>query len=115
LALVAGLVAVGFGGYNFISTGCPLGHCGGGDSDAALTSVSVPATNAASPMGGECPHSACAAETVVQTAAIEGSPKACCEGKAKGEGCCGLCTEGDKASTEVKPAGEAPVPTTQPT
>lgn len=37
-AVVAGLLGVGMGGYNLISTGCPLGTC---DAPVATTTVSA--------------------------------------------------------------------------
>lgn len=41
VAVVAGLAAVGLGGYNFITTGCPLGSCGPRQ-QAAIPAVTVP-------------------------------------------------------------------------
>lgn len=55
---VAGLMGLGFGGYNLISTGCPLGMCR--DEAAAVTPVanSTIATTEACPLSGDglaCP------------------------------------------------------------
>lgn len=43
---VLGLVGLGFGGYNVITTGCPLGSCHKGD--APVTAVSTTSANASS-------------------------------------------------------------------
>ncbi|CAG0965526.1 hypothetical protein PHYC_00962 [Phycisphaerales bacterium] len=66
---VLGLVGLGFGGYNVITTGCPLGSCHKGDSAITTVSTTPPADAATCPFSSkdttaaECPHSnSCCAE-----------------------------------------------------
>lgn len=96
---VAGLAAVGIGGYNWLNSGCPLGGC---STETAIVQASAAA--AAVKADGCCPLG----ESNVQTVAATGecADKAGCEGKtacgektteaavttvaatAKAEGCC---------------------------
>lgn len=83
LALV-GLVGLGVGGYNWVSTGCPLGGCGA--PEAVMTATSVEKT-------GDCAlcpsHDAAAVTTVAHTtSAADCSAAHDCAAEAKGGDCC---------------------------
>ncbi|GJQ29203.1 MAG: hypothetical protein HBSAPP03_10870 [Phycisphaerae bacterium] len=71
ILVVAGLGAVGFGGYNLITKGCPLGMC---RSDKASTVVPVSSTSppAACPLSEGLDHPACCPEK------SEAEREACC-------------------------------------
>jgi len=93
VAVVVGLVAVGFGGYNWATTGCPLGSCRPDAVSAAPEKAAVitPASTT----------------TVNPVTTTKGEAKdACCSGKTEGcakEGC-----EKDKATCEHHEVAEAP-------
>lgn len=87
---IVGLVAVGVGGYNLATTGCPLGGCLDGASDANIVQTAGPATDGACPLGGCSGDMAeaaeCSMEAVCETACTEAMKEACHEAKAACEG-----------------------------
>lgn len=106
LALV-GLVGLGVGGYNWVSTGCPLGSCKPGD--AAVTTAST------IEKAGECAlcpaHEVVAVQTVAATSKADCSEAHDCAAEAKGGECCkgageACCQEG--AVTEASLKTECP-------
>lgn len=91
LALV-GLVGLGVGGYNWVSTGCPLGSCS--DSASKMTATSMDAKKA----DGHCAlcpseSEAAAVTTVAHTTAADCSAEKDCAAEAKGGDCCKGSTE----------------------
>jgi len=94
VAAIGGLVVVGLGGYNLISTGCVLGRC---SAESNITASLTPV--AGTEKSGGCCELTADCETA---AACEGTA-ASCEGTEK------PCEEA-KESTEAKTA-EEPMPT----
>jgi len=103
LALV-GLVGLGVGGYNWVSTGCPLGSCA--DSAASVTAAS---TSDKTP--GDCAlcpaHDGAAMTTVADTSAADCSAAADCAAEAKGGECCKGAGEACCQQTAMKECSEA--------
>lgn len=103
---VLGLVAAGFGGYNLVTTGCPLGTC---DAPASITAASMTSEHVCALGCSE--HAPKAVDVVAVSAAGEATKSGCCAGDAqakadklaKGESCCGGCTE--KAGCEGESKG----------
>jgi hypothetical protein len=103
---VLGLAAAGFGGYNLITTGCPLGTCA---APAAITTASTSTDSHECALG--CSEHAPTPVDVVSVATKDEKASTCCAGDAaakadklaKGESCCGSCTE--KAGCEGKSEG----------
>jgi hypothetical protein len=52
LLAVAGIAAVGMGGYNFATTGCPLGRCESGAASGVTALVDLGSENAGCSLGG---------------------------------------------------------------
>lgn len=92
---LAGIAAVGIGGYNLASTGCVLGSCGS-DQTANMTAASTPAD--ACPMGG------CSEEKAGHTAMLAADAKGVAECPS---GAAPHCSDAMKAACET--AGECPM------
>lgn len=102
LALV-GLVGLGVGGYNWVSTGCPLGS----SRTAAVSTAST------SEKGGDCAlcpshdSTAAAVTTVADTSKADCSAEKDCSAEAKGGECCkgagqACCQEGAIQEASMK-------------
>lgn len=73
-----GLIALGVGGFNLVTAGCPLGIC---------RTAAHFASTSASP--ASLPRPACGSDCTTSDHAHD---KACCKGEGKTEGeCCGEC------------------------
>jgi len=102
IGAVLGLAAAGFGGYNLITTGCPLGMC---EAPAAITAASLANGSGAHECALGCSEHAPTPIDVVTVASKTEAASTCCSGDAqakadklaKGESCCGSCTEGSKS------------------
>lgn len=94
IGAVVGLVAIGYGGYNVLTTGCPLGTC----RDTGGASVVQAATT------GEKAGDACHAEG---EGCSKGGDCAKHEGCAKAEACA---KEGEGATCPFAPAGDKAAP-----
>lgn len=115
IASVVGLVLVGVGGYNLVTSGCVTGACSAG---AAVSAVS---TSSAHSCGSGC------SEHGPKPAVVEASTgaEACCEGKGRtdGKACCGTSacsTDSNKdcdkpCDGDSKDAAPAAEPATEPT
>lgn len=104
LALV-GLVGLGVGGYNWVSTGCPLGGCHG-DSASKITTISTNPTV----KEGDCPLCPGHSETtLVKTESSDCAAAHDCSAEAKGDGSCcqKMAEEKKEASEAAKPDGPA--------
>jgi hypothetical protein len=133
-AMGLGLVAVGVGGYNLLTTGCPLGSCSNTSTEVVTTStsdahecalgcghdshnavaVSTTKKSCEATCSSEAKSSCSEAEALTTTVSSE-SHKACCHGEGPKEACCGgkQCEEGkskegkegkDVAQSESVPA-----------
>jgi hypothetical protein len=109
IVAVLGLVTAGFGGYNLVTTGCPLGTC---DAPTTLTTVAgtTDAKDHACALG--CSEHAPAPIDVVSVAnETDPAKSACCAGDeaakaaklAKGESCCGGCSSKTEAGKGTCP------------
>lgn len=77
--VVAGIAAVGMGGYNFAVTGCPLGGCGG-ETASRVRTVAAPASEKPECCSGESSESSPA---MLVSATVESStPAGACAGEA---------------------------------
>ncbi len=102
---VLGLVAAGFGGYNLVTTGCPLGTC---DAPAAITTASTASEHVCALGCSE--HTPKPVDVVAVSAGSDQAKSGCCGGDAqakadklaKGESCCGGCTEAKSGCEEGK-------------
>jgi len=94
---IVGLAGLGFGGYNMLNTGCPLGTCGSPESAAVTTTAAIVPAAAVETQPTECAmkcHGESKAVEVITAAhVVEGVPLAectdsesCCKGA--GEACC---------------------------
>jgi len=94
IGAVVGLVAVGYGGYNLLTTGCPLGSCrdSGGAAVVPAAATSEKATDSCHAAGEACSKG----ETCDKS-----------EDCAKTEACT---KEGDEAKCPFESAGEAACP-----
>ncbi|MDX2018465.1 MAG: hypothetical protein SFY95_12610 [Planctomycetota bacterium] len=104
LLAVVGVGAAGFGGYNYMTTGCVLGK-----GEAALVPAALPAgAKDAAHKGDCCPLGEASADVMtVKADAPAAKKEGCCGGsgqRADGGECCGGCTDTktectDKAAT----------------
>lgn len=90
---VVGVGVAGFGGYNYMTTGCVLGK-----GEAAILPAALPAGEHASDhKGGCCPLGEASAEVMTVKADAPAAKKdGCCGGsgqRADGGECCGGCTD----------------------
>ncbi len=119
---IVGLVAVGVGGYNLATTGCPLGGCLDGKSDTKIVQTAGPGTDGACPLGGctadKAEATECSMEAVCETACSESMKEACheataCEGEKVAADCCGCSPEGcEEACREACETMKAAKPAT---
>ncbi len=127
---IVGLVAVGVGGYNLATTGCPLGGCLDGTSDANIVQTAGPGTDGACPLGGcsgdKAEATECSMEAVCETACSDEMKAACedkateachettaCEGEKVAADCCGCSPEGcEEACREACETMKAAKPAT---
>lgn len=113
IVAVLGLVTAGFGGYNLVTTGCPLGSC---EAPTALTNVSTTSGSGEHTCSLGCsehaptPIDVVAAANCSETkACTDATASACCAGDAatkaaklaKGESCCGNCTSKTEAGKDA--------------
>jgi hypothetical protein len=104
LLAIVGVGVAGFGGYNYMTTGCVMGS-----GEAALLPAALPADAPASKhAGGCCPLGEASADVMTVKADVPAAKKdGCCGGtgqRADGGECCGGCTDNkaecaDKAAT----------------
>lgn len=96
LLVVVGLVAGGLGGYNLITTGCPLGTC---QDEAKAASVTMPVN--ATTEKAACP--------------LSDGEHACCPEKpaAEREACCGSGNKTPETVTTASAPVETPATTPQ--
>lgn len=133
LLALAGLAALGLGGYNMMKTGCPLGTC----CEATVATV-TPATHTTS-VAGECAGKAecagkieCAGKTecdttaadcskcpyagadIVKTAAVDGAPAAECAGKTECTKADGVAKAGCESQCPLSKVADKGTPPTPP-
>lgn len=108
LALI-GLVGLGVGGYNWVSTGCPLGSC-------STTTASVTAASTSTTAKGDCAlcpaHGEATVTTVADTAKADCSAQHDCAAEAKGGECCkgaggACCQEGAMQEASMKECSDS--------
>lgn len=99
--VVAGIAAVGMGGYNFATTGCPLGRCEAGTTAGVATPAGHTSTKDGCPMGGCSSEGSSEAVLLTSTTPNEAGHGACAGMDAS------LCSDAMKAACET--TGECPM------